>query len=149
MSLEALIAKLKEWKKERKIRKVFCDPKQIGLIAQLRRHRFWAVDVVNDLPLAVNFVQGRLKVQKLAMAGFRGQPPEIFQALCVKVPGGISGTKECVNLPNEFLKYHVPENKPNQPTRDKPMDMDNFALSALHFLALGCAGEQIPKVTIV
>ena len=44
------------------------------------------------------------------------------------------------------MKYRMPERDPRRPFRDKPLDMDNYGISALHFLILGLASEVTPRV---
>jgi len=40
----------------------------------------------------------------------------------------------------------MPERDPRKPYRDVPLNMDNFGISALHFLILGLATEVTPRV---
>ena len=44
------------------------------------------------------------------------------------------------------MKYRMPERDPRRPFRDKPLDMDNYGIGALHFLILGLATEVTPRV---
>ena len=40
------------------------------------------------------------------------------------------------------MKYRMPERDPRRPFRDRPLDMDNYGIGALHFLILGLATES-------
>ena len=62
------------------------------------------------------------------------------------IPGGITIFRECPKTIPEFMKYQMPERDTRRPFRDKPLDMDNYGIGALHFLILGLASEVTPRV---
>lgn len=142
--LEDLIDTAKAWNKEMKIKKIFCDPTQPEFIKRLRKERLWAVPVENEWMLAVNMVKRRLFQVSEAKKAALIAGDKKFRAL--EVPGGLTVGSGCTNLPREFNLYHAAPRQPNKPFRDKPVEMDNYALSALHFLVVGLSTEKTPMI---
>ena len=118
----------KAWAVELHIRKFFCDPREPEFIKRMRRQRLHAVAAPEELGLARNLLGKRLANYKQG------------------IPGGITISRECPKTIPEFMKYRMPERDPRRPFRDKPLDMDNYGISALHFLILGLANEVMPRV---
>lgn len=118
----------KAWAMELHIRKFFCDPREPEFIKRMRRQRLYAVAAPEELGLARNLLGKRLGNYKQG------------------IPGGITISRECPKTIPEFMKYRMPERDPRRPFRDKPLDMDNYGISALHFLILGLASEVTPRV---
>ncbi len=118
----------KAWAQELNIRKFYCDPKEPEFIKRMRRQRLWAVAAPEELGLARNLLGKRLGNYKQG------------------IPGGITISRECPKTIPEFMKYRMPERDPRRPFRDKPLDMDNYGIGALHFLILGLATEVTPRV---
>ena len=117
------------WAQELNIRKFYCDPKEPEFIKRLRRARLYrAVAAPEELGLARNLLGKRLGNYKQG------------------IPGGITISRECPKTIPEFMKYRMPERDPRRPFRDKPLDMDNYGIGALHFLILGLATEVTPRV---
>ena len=118
----------KAWAAELHIRKFFCDPREPEFIKRMRRQRLHAVAAPEELALARNLLGKRLGNYKQG------------------IPGGITISRECPKTIPEFMKYRMPERDPRRTFRDKPLDMDNYGIGALHFLILGLASEVTPRV---
>jgi len=140
-----LIAKM--WAAEMNIRIFFCDPREPEFIKRMRRQRLWAVAAPEELGLARNLLGKRVRIQGESLKTLidrLGRNPSELERMAV--PGGISISRDCPNTIPEFHKYRMPERLPHRPFRDKPLDMDNYGISALHFLVLGLATEVTPRV---
>jgi hypothetical protein len=118
----------KAWAKELQIKKFYCDPKEPEFIKRMRKQRLWAVAAPMELALARNLLGKRLGNYKQGL------------------PGAMTLSRDCPKTVQEFSKYRMPERNPRRPFRDKPLDMDNYGISALHFLILGLATEVTPRV---
>lgn len=118
----------KAWAQELKIRKFYCDPREPEFIKRLRKQRLWAVAAPDELALARNLLGKRLGNHAKGL------------------PGGLTFSRDCPKTVKEFFKYRMPERDPRKPFRDKPLDMDNYGIGALHFLVLGLATEVTPQV---
>jgi hypothetical protein len=144
MMLEDAIAVAKEWKRELVVRKFFCDPTQPEFVRILRKQRLWAVMAPKEVSLAINLVKRRLSNFE------KKQPCSLsFNLLPGHEPRGprpVPGDFVCPNLLTEFGLFRGQAARPNQPFRDKPLEADHYALSALHFLLLGLATEVTPRV---
>jgi len=116
------------WAQELMIKKFYCDPKEPEFIKRLRKQRLWAVAAPEELGLARNLLGKRLSNHAQGL------------------PGAITFSPDCPKTVQEFSKYRMPERDPRRPFRDKPLDMDNYGISALHFLILGLATEVTPWV---
>jgi len=116
------------WAQELKIKKFYCDPKEPEFIKRLRKQRLWAVAAPEELGLARNLLGKRL--------GNHAQ----------ELSGAITFSPDCPKTVQELSKYRMPERDPRRPFRDKPLDMDNYGIGALHFLILGLATEVTPRV---
>jgi hypothetical protein len=145
MMLEDAVAIAQEWHQELTVRKFYCDHKQPAFIKVMRRQRLWAVPVeVMDINFAINLVKKRL-------SNFEARRPGSlsFDLASTSRPGRAKPGPEdfiCPNLMREFGRFRGRESKPNQPFRDVPLELDHYALSALHFLVLGLATEVMPRV---
>jgi hypothetical protein len=118
----------KTWAQELNIRKFFCDPKEPEFIKRMRRQRLWAVPAPEELALARNLLGKRLGNHAKGL------------------PGSLTFSRDCPKTVQEFFKYRMPERDHRRPFRDKPLDMDNYGIGALHFLVLGLATEVTPRV---
>jgi hypothetical protein len=137
----------KAWAQELNIRKFYCDPKEPEFIKLMRRQRLWAVAAPEELGLARNLLGKRVVIQGKSLKELidrLGRNPNEVERM--DVPGGISISRECPKTIPEFMKYRMPERDPRRPFRDKPLDMDNYGIGALHFLILGLATEVTPRV---
>jgi len=137
----------KAWAAELHIRKFFCDPREPEFIKRMRRQRLHAVAASEELGLARNLLGKRVRIQGESLKALidrLGRNPNEVERM--DVPGGISISRECPKTIPEFHKYRMPERDPRRPFRDKPLDMDNYGISALHFLVLGLATEVTPRV---
>ena len=126
--LDDILDTAKEWSDELKIRKFFCDPKEPEFIKQLRQKRTRAHEVPDEVTMAIQLIRKRLDNQS------RG------------LPGGITVSRDCPFTIGEFSKFRRPDRDPRKPYRDRPLDVDNYAVGALHFLVLGLAFEPKPRV---
>jgi len=126
--LEEFIRIGKEWKEELQIRKFFCDPSQPEFIARMRKARLWAVAAEKELELAINTIKQRLLRYHLRQTG------------------ALSATPDCPMVLSEFPKLHTPEKKKGKPMKDKPVEVDNYALRALEFLVVGLSLERTVRV---
>ena len=120
--LEDFLAAAREWHREHRIRKFFCDPAEPEFIAKMRRAGLPAAAAPKEQDLARNLIKQRLANTKAGK------------------PGGLTISRECVNTIPEFLKYHLPEG------RSRPADADTHGIRALHFLVLGLSLEATPRV---
>jgi len=118
----------KAWAVELHIRKFFVDPGEPKFIKLMRRQRLHAVAAPEELGLARNLLGKRLGNFKQG------------------IPGGITISLECPKTIPEFGRYRMPERDPRRPYRDVPLNMNNFAISALHYLILGLSMEVVPRV---
>jgi len=125
---DELLPIAKAWAKELNVRKFFVDPDEPEFIKRMRRQRLYAVPGLKETGLARSIMKARLN-------NFTNG-----------LPGGISVAKECPKTIPEFSKFRGPERDPRRPFRDKPLDMDNYGIGALHFLVLGLANEVTPRV---
>jgi len=128
LDVETIITIAKDWMKELAVRKFFCDPTQAETIAMIRRRRIWAVAVEGEIGLAVGLVRRRIANQK--------NGPQ----------GGLTVSRECPRIIPEFQAYHAPPLDPRKPYRDKPVDVYNHALGALHCIVLGLIHDSIPRM---
>ena len=137
----------KAWAVELHIRKFFCDLREPEFIKRMRHQRLHAVAAPEELGLARNLLGKRVRIQgeslKALIVRLGRNPIEVER---MDVPGGISISRECPKTIPEFMKYRMPDRDPRRPFRDKPLDMDNYGISALHFLVLGLATEVMPRV---
>ena len=137
----------KAWAQELNIRKFYCDPKEPEFIKLMRRQRLWAVAAPEELGLARNLLGKRVVIQGKSLKELidrLGRNPNEVERM--DVPGGISISRECPKTIPEFMKYRMPERDPRRSFRDKPLDMDNYGIGALHFLILGLATEVTVRV---
>ena len=123
-----LLPVARAWATELKVRKFFVDPKEPKFIKLMRRQRLYAVPAPEELALARNIIGKRLGNYAKGL------------------PGSLTFSRDCPKTVQEFFKYRMPERDPRKPFRDKPLDMDNFGIGALHFLVLGLASEVTPRV---
>jgi len=123
-----LLPVAKSWAAELKVRKFFCDPKEPEFIKRMRRQRLYAVAAPEELALARNLLGKRLGNHAKGL------------------PGSIAFSRDCPMTVQEFSRYRMPERDRRKPFRDKPLDMDNYGIGALHFLVLGLASEVTPRV---
>jgi hypothetical protein len=140
MLLETAVGIAKEWQRELGVRKFYCDPTQPAFIKIMRKQRLCAVPVeAKEVSLAINLVKKRLANFKL------GAPVSLYFDT---IPGRRDGAGAfaCPNLMAEFGRFRGREQKLNRPVKDAPLEMDNFALSALHYILLGIATEVTPRV---
>ena len=113
----------------------------------MRRQRLWAVAAPEELGLARNLLGKRVVIQGKSLKELidrLGRNPNEVERM--DVPGGISISRECPKTIPEFMKYRMPERDPRRPFKDRPLDMDNYGIGALHFLILGLATEVTPRV---
>ena len=137
----------KAWAQELNIRKFYCDLKEPEFIKRLRRQRLWAVAAPEELGLARNLLGKRTAKSWSIEEDLRKEQDPIQREKLMKgIQGGISFSRDCPKTPQEFFEYRMPERNPRRPFRDKPLDMDNFGIGALHFLILGLATEVTPRV---
>ena len=137
----------KAWAAELNIRKFFCDPKEPEFIKRMRRQRLYAVPAPEELALARNLLGKRFAKSISIEANLRGEHDlNKREQLLKAVQGGISFSRVCPKTVQEFFRYRMPERDPRRPFRDKPLDMDNYGIGALHFLILGLANEVTPRV---
>lgn len=137
----------KAWAAEFNIRKFFADPKEPEFIKRMRRQRLWAVEGRDELALARNLIGKRMRQSITIAAAFKGEHDPAKRSVLMKsIVGGISFSQDCPRTVQEFFHYRMPEKNPRKPSRDKPLDMDNFGIGALHFLVLGLASEVTPRV---
>ena len=140
MMLEEAVILAKQWHQEMNVRKFFCDPTQPEFIKIMRRQRLWAVPVeAREVNLAINLTKKRMA------NSYQGLPGGITFDLVSGV-GKVAGDFVCPNLMAEFLRYRGRDTKANRPVVDKPLEVDNYALSALHYIVLGLATEVVPRV---
>jgi len=128
LDVEQVIAIAQKWTKDLAVRKFFCSPENAETIAMIRRRRIWAVAVEGELSLAVGLVRRRL-------ANYRAG-----------LPGGLSVSSNCPQIMPEFKAYHAPPMDPRKPYRDKPVDVYNHALGALHCIVLGLIHDSVPQM---
>lgn len=143
MMLEEAVVLAKQWHQEMNVRKFFCDPTQPEFIKIMRRQRLWAVPVeAREVNLAINLTKKRMANT------YQGLPGGIaFDRVSDTGPQKpMAGDFVCPNLMAEFLRYRGRDTKANHPVVDKPLEVDNYALSALHFILLGLAHEVTPRV---
>ena len=137
----------KAWAAEFNVRKIFADPKEPEFIKRMRRQRLWAVAASEELALARNLIGKRVRQSMTIAAVLKGEHDPVKKELLLKaVQGGISFSQECSKTVQEFFRYRMPDKDPRKPFRDKPLEMDNFGIGALHFLVLGLAMEVQPRV---
>ncbi len=123
-----LLPMAKAWAAELNVRKFYCDPKEPEFIKRMRRQRLWAVAAPDELALARNLLGKRLGNHAKGL------------------PGSLTFSRDCPKTVQEFFKYRMPVRDPRRPFLDKPLDMDNYGIVALHFLILGLATEVTPRV---
>ncbi len=144
----------KAWNQELRVRKFFCDPTQPEYIKRMRKERLYAREVPDEPGLARSLLGKRLDNWRHCQRCAR--PPEHGPAydehkICPVCGGGptnsIAITSTCPKTIPEFGKYRMSERDPRKPYRDKPLDMENFGIGALHFLLLGLALEVTPRIS--
>jgi hypothetical protein len=143
----------KAWYQEMQVRKFFCDPKEEVYIKQMRRARLNARAVLDEPGLARGLLAKRMEnwlyCQVCANPPEHG-PPYDEHKIC-PVCGGtprnsIRFTSMVPRTIPEFGKYRMPERDPRKAYRDKPLEIDNYGISALHFLVLGLSMEVTPTI---
>ena len=143
MMLEEAVILAKEWHHEMNVRKFFCDPTQPAFIKIMRRQRLWAVPVdAKEVNLAINLTKKRMANSYQKLPG--GLSFDLVSGDRPRQP--VVGDFVCPNLMAEFPRFRGREVRANHPVVDKPLEVDNYALSALHFILLGLASEVIPRV---
>lgn len=137
----------KEWAAEMNVRKFFCDPKEPEFIKRMRRQRLYAVAAPEELALARNLLGKRvISTNSIAVELRREHDVATRERMQRGVQGGISFSRDCPQTVQEMFRYRMPDRDSRKPYRDKPLDVDNYGISALHFLVLGMAHEVTPRV---
>jgi hypothetical protein len=145
-----LLPVAKEWMIELNIRKFYCDPDEPEFIKRMRRQRLWSVPAPKELGLARNLLGKRIQNWRYcSQCGIPQEydPQKNVCPVCQGKPShSITVSPSCPKTAPEFGKYRMPDRDPRKPYRDKPLDMDNYGIGALHFLILGLATEVTPRV---
>ncbi len=144
--LDDVILTAKEWKTELNIWKWYT--REPDFMEVLKKARLRIQEVPDQTILAIQLIRkriiaqkmGELKLQELSLS------QEARKAMLLGVPGGITVSRDCPFTIAEFSKFRRPERDLRKPYRDKPLDVDNYAMGALHFLVLGTAIEKHPRV---
>jgi hypothetical protein len=124
--LDDVILTAKEWKEELKIWKWFT--REPEFMEELKKQRLRVQEIPDQTLLAIQLIRKRLGNQSQGL------------------PGGVTVSRECPFTIQEFSKFRRPERDPRKPYRDKPLDVDNYAVGALHYLVLGISTEKSPRV---
>ena len=137
LTMEGLLEKAKGWANDLGVRKFFIDPKEEDLIAWLRRRRVFAVASSDNEKMAISLIRKRQESQNQCTATTKEER--------LLHPGGMTVAKECPEIAKEFQKFHIQGQTKGGIFRDRPVDADNYALTALHYLVLGVANERTPS----
>ena len=126
--LDDLIVVARDLQEHYGIRCFFCDPSEPKFIERFRKESLAAKAMEDQEGAAINLINARFKNQKAGE------------------PGGLVVSRKCEKTIAEFGLFRMPERDPRRPFRDKPLDLDNYAMGALKYLVLGIAYEGTPRV---
>ena len=123
--LDDVIQTAKEWKEDLKIWKWYT--REPEFMEELKKQRLRVQEIPDQTLLAIQLIRKRLGNQSQGL------------------PGGLTVSRECRFTVDEFNKFRRPERDHRKPYRDKPLDVDNYAMGALHYLVLGLSLEKRPR----